>query len=500
MTTDKIIPAAMALMLSATVLSAQDTIRIASPNKVTVLDPIVSAAGGNIEAYGQLYARLLRKGPDGALQPGLAESWEVSEDGLTYTFELRDAKFSDGSAITAEDAAFSLTRVSKDEKSAYPAGFAPIKEVSAVDEDTVQITLEHASAPMLSNLEIFNAGIVSKDDVDERGEEGAFASDPVTSGPYMVKEWKPNDRITLTANPHYWREGLPKIQNVELIEVSDDNARATMAMAGEIDVNRYVPWAQVEEVNNTDGVSVALEPSTMLYLVLPNHDKAPFDNLTVRKAAAMALDREAITNAVTLGKAEVANSTFSNALNFHDANLQPPAYDPAAARKLLEDEGLVGTEITMMITPTFEQLATLLKAQWDAVGFKTTVERVDAGLWWSNMAKGEYQVTVNWYYNETEDPDLAVRWALCDTCGSQSYYTNYHNEEVNKLTDEALRERDEAKRAELYSKIQQITLDELAQIPLYYAPFSIAYADRVKGLTLTPALQWTLEDAELTAD
>ncbi len=499
MTTDKIISAAMALMLSGTVLAAQDTIRIASPNKVTVLDPILSAAAGNIEAYGQLYARLLRKDADGTLQPGLAESWDISADGLTYTFEMRDAKFSDGTEITAEDAAFSLNRVSKDENSAYPAAFAPVKEFTAIDEDTLQLTLEHPSAPMLSNLEIFNAGIVSKDDVEARGED-AFTGDPVASGPYMVKDWKPNDRLSLTANPNFWREGLPKIKNVELIEVSDDNARATMAMAGEIDVNRGVPWAQVDEVDNTEGVSVALEPSTVLYLVLPNHNKAPFDNLAVRKAAAMALDRAAITDAVTLGNAKVANSTLSNALSYHDASLQPPAYDPAAARKLLEDEGLLGTEITMMITPTFEQLATLLKAQWDAVGFKTTVERVDAGLWWSKMAEGDYQVTVNWYYNETEDPDLAVRWALCDTCGSKSYYTNYHNEELNKLTDEALREQDEAKRAELYSKIQQISLEELAQIPLYYAPFSNAYSDRVIGLTLTPALQWTLEDAELTSD
>jgi peptide/nickel transport system substrate-binding protein len=314
----------------------------------------------------------------------------------------------------------------------------------------------------------------------------------------MVKEWKPNDRLSLVANPNYWREGLPKIKAAELIEVSDDNARATMIMAGEIDVNRYVPWAQVDEVNNTDGVSVPLEPSTVLYLVLPNHNKAPFDNLTVRKAAAMALNREAITKAVTLGKAKVANSTLSNALNYYDPNVQPPAYDPAAARQLLEGEGLVGTEITMMITPSAEQIATLLKAQWDAVGFKTTVERVDAGLWWSKLAEGDYQVTTSWYYNETEDPDLAVRWALCDTCGSNSYYTNYHNEELNELTDLALRERDEAKRAELYSKIQQISVSELSQIPLYYSPFTNAYSDRVKGLTLTPALQWTLEEAELT--
>ncbi|MDF1728804.1 MAG: ABC transporter substrate-binding protein, partial [Sulfitobacter sp.] len=133
---------------------AQDIVRIASPNKVTTLDPIASAAAGNIEAFGQLYSRLLRKDAEGTLQPGLAESWTISDDGLTYTFELRDAKFSDGSDITAEDVAFSLNRVAKDESSAYPAAYAPVESFTAVDEDTVSLTLEYPSAPMLSYMEI----------------------------------------------------------------------------------------------------------------------------------------------------------------------------------------------------------------------------------------------------------------------------------------------------------------------------------------------------------
>ncbi|QYX56790.1 ABC transporter substrate-binding protein [Roseovarius sp. SCSIO 43702] len=487
---------AAALMLFGTSLSAQDVIRIASPNKVTTLDPIASAAAGNIEAFGQLYARLLRKDRDGQLQPGLAESWDVSEDGLTYTFELRDAKFSDGSEITAEDVAFSLNRVAKDEGSAYPAAYAPVKEFTAVDEDTVQLTLEYPSAPMLSYMEIFNAGIVSKDDLEERGEE-AFASDPVTSGPFMVESWKPNDRLTLSANPNYWREGYPRLDGADLIEVSDDNARSTMIMAGEIDVNRGVPWAQIEEINGSGKAKVVLEPSTVVYGVMPNHDKPPFDNLNIRKAAAMALNREAITKAVTLGNATVANSTLPNALKFHDESVSPPAYDPEGARALLEEEDAVGTEVTLMITPSAEQIATLLKAQWDAVGFKTTVERVDAGLWWSKLTDGDYQVTSSWWYNETEDPDLAARWAVCGACGNRSYYTNYNNERVNELTEAALRERDEQKRGEMYAEIQKISTEELAQIPLYYSPFANGYATNVKGLTLTPSLQWTLEEAEL---
>ncbi|MDN5786143.1 ABC transporter substrate-binding protein [Pseudorhodobacter sp.] len=492
-----IVAATMAVLLCGTPLAAQDTLRIASGSKVTSLDPIATAAAGNIEAYGQLYTHLVRKDHDGTFKPGLAQSWDISPDGLTYTFELRPSKFSDGSDITADDVAFSLLRVAKDKSSAYPAGFAPIKEVTAVDADTVKMMLDYPSAPMLSNLEIFNAGIVSKADVEKRGEE-AFTVNPVASGPYMVKEWKPNDRLTLAANPNYWREGLPKIKTVDLIEVSDDNARATMLMAGEIDVDRHVPWPQIDEVNNSPNVSVKLEPSTVLYLVLPNLAKPPFDNPIVRKAAAMALDRAAITNAVTLGHATVANSTLPNALNYYDKNVSPPAYDPAGARKLLEDAGLLGTEINMMIVPSYAQTATLLKAQWDAVGFKTNVEQVDVGLFWSNLTSGEFEATTTWYYNETEDPDLAVRWALCGTCGSKSFYTNYDNPEVDKLTEEALREQDPTKRGALYSKIQQITVDDLPQIPLYYAPYSNGYSDHVKGLSLTPALQWTLEDAELT--
>jgi peptide/nickel transport system substrate-binding protein len=492
----RLMTSAFALALCGTAALAQDIVRIASPNKVTTLDPIASAAAGNIEAFGQLYARLLRKDRDGTLLPALAESWTISEDGLTYTFELRPARFSDGTDITADDVAFSLNRVAKDAGSAYPAAYAPVKAFTALDADTVELTLEYPSAPMLSYMEIFNAGIVSKDDVEARGDE-AFASMPVTSGPFMVEVWKPNDRLTLTANPHYWREGYPKVAGADLIEVEDANARATMILAGEIDANRAVPFAQVAEMDATDTVSVPLEPSTLIYGVMPNHTSAPFDNLNVRKAAAMALNREAMTRAVTLGMGEVANSTLPAALTYHAGDISPPAYDPAAARAMLEAEGLLGTEITLMITPAFEQVATLLKAQWDAAGFATTVERVDGGLWWDRLVKGEYQVTFNWWYNETEDPDLAVRWALCGSCGNNSYYTNYNNDEVNALVEAALREQDSDKRGALYHEIQRISVEELAQIPVYYPPFANAYSSRITGLTLTPSLQWTLEETEI---
>ena len=487
-------PLAAAMMALADGASAQDVVRIVSPNKVTTLDPIRSAAAGNIEAFGQLYARLLRRGADGALEPALAESWTVSEDGLTYSFELRAALFSDGSPLTAEDVAFSLNRVATDPDSAYPAAYAALSEAVAVDADTVELRLEHPSAPMLDYMEIFNAGIVSKADVEARGED-AFATVPVTSGPFMVTEWLPNDRLVLAANPHYWREGFPLVDGAELIEVPDANARASMILAGEADAVRIVPYPQVAEIDAAEGVSVPLEPSTTIYVVLPNHRRAPFDDLDVRRAAAMALDRDAITAAIGLGMAETANSTLPSALVHYADDLLAPAYDPEAARAILEEKGLTGTEIVMMVPPDGEQLATLLQAQWDAVGFRTVPERVDSGLWWDRMIGGDYDVTASWWYNETEDPDLAVRWALCGSCGTESFYTGYDNARVDELTEAALRELDPVARGAMYREIQEISLAELAQIPLWYAPYVNAYSDRITGLSLTPSLQWTLEEA-----
>ncbi|MGH8348582.1 MAG: ABC transporter substrate-binding protein, partial [Pseudomonas sp.] len=190
--------------------SAAELIRIVSPYQTTTLDPMRSASAGNIETYGQLYARLLQRSPTtGALEPGLAESWEQSDDGGTYTFHLRDAQFSDGSPITAADVVFSLERIRNDKQSAYPAPLGSVETITAVDMKTVSVKLKSAFAPFLGNLEIWNMGIVSRADVEKQGAEKAFSSVPVTSGPYAVKKWKPNETLVLQPNAHYWRKGYP---------------------------------------------------------------------------------------------------------------------------------------------------------------------------------------------------------------------------------------------------------------------------------------------------
>src|SRR5215213_2665811 len=196
---------AVSLAIASPFAKSAETIRIASPYTSTTLDPMRSAAAGNIEPYGLLYARLIRRNyATGELEPGLAESWTVSEDGKTYTFKLRDAKFSDGSPITAKDAAFSIERIRTGKESAYPAPLGAVEKVEAPDAKTLVVTLKNPFGPFLSNLEIWNMGLVSKADVEKRGEK-AFSEMPVTSGAYKVKEWRPNEKLVLEPNENYWR-------------------------------------------------------------------------------------------------------------------------------------------------------------------------------------------------------------------------------------------------------------------------------------------------------
>lgn len=489
---------ALAAALLAHPVSAEDLIRIGSPYVTTTLDPVRSTAAGNIEAFGQLYARLLRRDETGAVKPGLASEWTVSEDGQELVFKLRAAKFSDGTPITAEDVAFSLARAMKDEKSVYAATLAAVESVTAEDAGTIKVRLKHRFAPILDNLEVFNAGIVSKADVEARGDK-AFSETPVSSGPYRVREWRPNDRLILEPNPNYWREGYPKNDGAEFIEVANSNTRVSMLMSGELDAVRDVPWAQLESVGARDNLRMALEPSTVIYMTLLNERRPPFDNIKVRQAAAHALNVPAITKAMTEGHGTPANTTLPAALDYHAKDLPGIAYDPALAQTLLSEGGYDGKELTMLISSNAdaEKLATLLQAQWSAIGLKTKIEKVDRGVWWERVPAGDYDLAPSWWYNETSDPDLAVRWAVCGTCGTDSFHTHYNNPKVNELAEEAVRELDPAKRGALYREIQKISTDEVAQIPLYYPPYANAYAKAIDGLTLSPSLQWSLEEAAL---
>lgn len=478
-----------------------DIIRIVSIFRTLTLDPIKSVFTGSIETFGQLYSRLLRRNLDGELEPALALRWEISEDGLDYTFHLRDARFSDGSPLTADDVAFTLLRMRDHPEAAYAAAVMEVQDAWAEDDHTLRVHFSEPNSPFLESLEMCFLGVVSRKDVEQRGDVDAFADNPVTSGPYRVAEWRRNDRLILEPNPYYWREGYPLNDGAELIEVVDTNTRIAMLRAGEADAVRLINLSSVAELSANPLFEVPEEPATRIDIVLLNHARPPFNDQRVREAAALALDMDRITAVATRGRAKRANALIPYQLNYYDADFPLWEYNPVRASELIQDANAAGSEVVINITAPdadWEMMALILQSYWNEIGLDVKIQKMDQALYEQRLMDGDYDASIEWWYNETADPDLAVKWALCGSCGNRSYYTNYSNDRLDQLTRQGTVELDAEKRGVIYREILQIAFADVAQIPLYYRPWLNAYSTGIEGLHLTPSTQWTLEEAHHT--
>jgi peptide/nickel transport system substrate-binding protein len=449
-----------------------------------------------------LFSRILRANADRSeVGPGLAEKWDISPDGKVYTFTIRDGlKFSDGSPLTAEDVAFSWNRMRFQKDTVYAAPFQPLAKVEMIDPKTVKMTLDHPFAPFLTLCEIWNTGIVSKAVVTKMGDD-AFAKNPaVTSGPMAFKEWKAGDRVVMVKNEHYYRDGLPKLDGLEFIYVPDDNTRVAMLQAGELDVCVGVPFPRIAELKAA-GVNARTEPSSVTYDMLINHSAAPFDNLKFRQAVSHGIDRKAIADAVTMGLGQPATSVMSPTLNFFDKSLPLIERDVEKAKGLLAESGVSPASFELMTNAGVsdeEKAALLVQSQLAEVGIAVNITKLDPGQAWTQLVDGKYQAQMNWWYNETQDPDNALRWCVWGKGDNKSYYTRYNNDEVNKLLDEAAIESDATKRGELYAKVQQIAVNEVAQVAIWHPPWSNAYGPTVRDLMLNIGFQFTsLDEASM---
>jgi peptide/nickel transport system substrate-binding protein len=497
-------PASLEQLISAAAAAGTKVLRMGYGSEVQTLDPIKTVFGPDIITQGMLYERLLKANADRTqVGPGLAEKWEISEDGKTYVFTLRDGlKFSDGSPLTAEDVAFSFNRMRFQKDTAYAGPFQPLAKIEASDGKTVKMTLDRKFSPFLTLCEIWNTGIVSKAAVEKAGDEAFGKSPTVTSGPFKFVEWKAGDRVVMARNENYYRAGLPKLDGLEFIYVPDDNTRVAMLQAGELDVTMGVPFSRLKELKDA-GVNAMTEDSSATYDMLINHSVEPFNNLKFCQAVSHGIDRQAISDSVTFGAGVPATSIFSPSLEYFDKSLPIIVRDVAKAKALLAESGNSNPSFELMVNAGIadeDKASVLIQSQLAEVGITVTISKIDPGQAWTQLVDGKYQAQLNWWYNETRDPDNAVRWCIWGAGDNKSYYTRYNNDEVNKLIDEAAGETDNGKRGELYAKIQKIVVDEVAQVALYHPPWTSARSAKVQGLTYNIGSQYSaIDEADLAS-
>ena len=477
-----------------------NVLRMGMSEEVLTLDPIKTVYGADIIIQGIMFARLLRASDDRReLFPALAESYTISDDGKTYTFKLADAKFSDGSTITAEDVAFSYTRMRFQKDSAYAGPFTALDKTEATDARTVVMHLNKAFTPFIQNVEIWNSGIVQKAAVEAMGDE-QFAQTPVSSGPFRLVEWRKGDRVILEKNPHYYRAGLPYMDGIELIYVPDDNTRVSMLRGGEVDMIIGTPYQLISQLA-AEGFQATPEPASVIQEMLINHAAEPFNDILVRQAVSAGIDRKAISDAVTEGLGQPASSLMAPVLSYFNTDLPVPVRDVAKAKDLLAQAGKPDLGFDLMLAAGIsadERAAVLIQSQLADAGITVNIVKVDSTQGWNSLVEGNYQAMLGWWYNETTDPDIALRWAIWGAGDNLSYYTRYNNERVNELLELGAAEPEGDGRKAIYFEAQKIAFEEVAQIALYYPPFRNVYAPGVQGMRLNPGYQFsTIDEVKL---
>ncbi|HVU12945.1 MAG TPA: ABC transporter substrate-binding protein [Phototrophicaceae bacterium] len=478
-------------------------LRLARPEEPLTFDPTVPGDNGSIYAITQVFDTLTRVDASGTgLEPDLASSWDISSDQLTYTFHLRDAKFSNGEPVTADDVVFSWGRA---QKGSYAFIFEPVDTITKTDDHTVVIKLKRPYTPFLSVAALFQAAIVPQDVYTAEGDD--FGTKPVGSGPFMVQEYTKGDKVVLVPNPYYWELGadckpLPYLDKVTMSFVSDSNSRVLGFQNGDFDVMASVPANQAASVQAMSNVTLEVAPIYRLDYVYVNHQDPVLSNKDFDLALNYAVDRSQILKLIFFGYGEIPNS-FMPKENFWSKDVQPIPYDPDKAKQLIASSGYSGQTLTELIpagdAPT-KQLATILQQFWGQVGINVQLQEADPSSTFDTLTKGNYQLSPGYITSDINDVDeLASLEADYHTSGFFSFFSWYKNDDVSNWLAQARQTNDDATRADLYAKVQQQVYWDGYSIPLNFTPVLNSYYNYVHNWKTVATGWWWLRNVWMDA-
>ncbi|MDP0927630.1 ABC transporter substrate-binding protein [Paracoccus onubensis] len=478
--------------------AAAETLRVAMGFDPLSLDPIATSDNGSIWTQLLIFDTLVRPDKTGeGLEPGLAESWTVSEDGLTLTFNLREAKFSDGTPVTAEDVQFSIERAASEE-SGWARFYRPITSFEIVNDRQIVMTLAEPFTPAFNNLALFAAAILPKAQVEEKGD--AFFDAPVGAGPFMLKNWARGSRIELEKNPNYWQEGKPYVDDAVLEIVTEPSARVIKLEAGEVDVALDPPLNQLEDLDGKDGISTGQIIPYRADFVQLNTTREPFDDERVRKALNMAIDKDALVQGVLYGAGEPAAAAMP-VMAYADPELAPYPYDPAAAKELLAEAGYAdGFEAQLLVdsgAATSRNAAITLQAMLQQVGVRVEVQMLEGGTQWETTKSGNYDMSVSYATSDTIDPDQIIGFVGVNPERANAYHTEWKSERLNELYEEERKTPDGDERGGMFREMVQILHDEAPYIFLYHPASAWAAQDYVKDFEILPTSNFRLEEVKI---
>lgn len=488
---------------------AESVLRMATMGEPASLDPHKVTGTWENRIVGDMFMGLTTEAADGSTVPGAALSWTISDDGLSYTFKLREHSWSDGTPVTAEDFAYGMRRILSPERAAkYAWLLYPIRNakainkgeekdasklgVTVVDPLTLRIDLEAPTPYFIDQLMHYTAYPIPKHLAEAKGDDWVKPGTIVGNGPFTVVEWVPNSNVTAVKNQKFYDAANVKLDKVVYYPDEDRNAIQRRFRAGEIDLATDFASDQIDWLKANLPQETRISPYLGIYYYTINNTRPPFTDVRVREALSMAIDREVLVDKVmktgelpgySFVPPGVANYGEPAYLSFKG---MPQAERVAKAKDLLAAAGF-GPDKPLKLTLKYntsenhKKIAIAIAAMWKQIGVQAELQNSEVKVHYAELEQADFDVGRAGWIADYSDPENFL--SLLATATGVQNYGRYSNPKYDAAMNEAAKTLDLKKRAEILRTAEAQAMADFATIPIYYYVSKNLVSQKVQGWT-----------------
>jgi peptide/nickel transport system substrate-binding protein len=497
-------------------IPAQPNVVIAKPGDPVGLDPANVTDLESLQICRNIYDTLVQYEPDSTkIVPGLAESWERTEDGLEIVFHLREGVvFHDGTPLTADDVKTNYQRQGDPDHPLRSKGDTffywsdtwgdRIESIDVLDPHTIRFRFTEPIAPLMQNFAMPFFGIASPRALKEHGSD--FFRHPVGTGPYKFESWLPGERLTLVANDKAWH-GKPAVDRVTFLPIPDSTARALRIRKGSVHIATALSPQGVESLREQPSVSVVEQPGLNVAFLALNNRAQQLTDPRVRQAIWYGVDREALVRGLYYGLADVTDTALPKGI-WSRSEAGARSYDPSKGRELMEEAGFSAEKpltiglwymaVPRSYLPEPKATAEAIARMLEDVHIRVRLEPVDWGVYLDRVGRGEHEMALAGWIGDHGDPDNYFSFIfgsvnIDDVVGGTNVLF-YSNPDVDRLIAEARKEVDQEKRVQAYTQIQEQIFEDAPWLPLAHARQVVGVHPKLEGFHIHPTGVLVLSD------
>ncbi|OWR30020.1 nickel ABC transporter, nickel/metallophore periplasmic binding protein [Saccharibacillus sp. O23] len=493
--------------------SGEMTIAVSRDVGLDKLD--AGAYEGSMDVHAMIYDGLVRYGEKGEIEPALAETWDISEDGKTYTFHLRKGvKFSDGSEFNAEAAKFSFERWVHDPSNSLAVATA-MQTLEAIDDYTIRMTFDRAYYPLLTELTFARpVRMISPNSVEPAGDiKGTFVK-PIGTGAWMAERYKADQEAVLVRNPNYWGEA-PKLSKITLKVIPDPQSRVLALQSGEVDLAGgamgRLPLESLAVLEGDESLNILRSPGTSSHFLIFNGKNPQLQNLDVRKAINLAIDKQSIARDLMGGIGSEAKGLFPATVPYvTESNSQGYGFDPEQAKTLLTQAGYADEDgdgiaekdgkplsfnlvLQQVDYPEWKTMSEMIQSELKSIGIGVNLQVLEPNAYydalWTTKA---YDIIIYRTYDDAYNPHSFLSSLFRKTASAPA--AAWSDEQLEEMIAAVLASTNEAERQTTYDAIFKRMKEEAMFATLYYPEELFVYNKRVRqakaGHTTFEAIRW----------